>query len=861
MEAQTVKFLVMVSSFSVRRPLVTIFSCMAFALLCALGVLNVSVETASHKLWQDQHSYIQDNMEYVVDTFPDQYYSIRFVMLGEHDNSNVLTLSALNSMFDIWEELTAVTNGGTTFPDVCRLTSAGCATSGLLRFFKNNRTYYESVVLTQSDLLVALSADRYPDGAPFDRTIVFGQWTESNGIGQSATLVRFDVWVSDRDWAKAALNTFVDQDEQMITRKWPGVRVGIFTTFSVDEELARSVSGDVSLFSMAFVLMSTLTAVLLGRPLDPVKGRRLLGMMDYLVVCFAVLAGYGISMLFGVPFTVLQQALPFILVGIGMDDAFVIVGCFDQTDLSLSIEERMAETMKRVGMSVTLTSLTDIVAFILATSSAFPAVQYFGIYAAFSCFFVWFFHISAFVSLLALDARRQGANRYDCLFCVEARAAPEPTGARSPYSNLAGRLLGAVLRKLTGHLLVQVLVALVFVAIGAVSLWQTLIGLSTNFRLTDLAPDESYVRDFLMLEKSAFSADTFGQAVPVGLIFPDTNHGSASVQAAMLEAYEEAKLLKWSRSEQQPSWLHDFTAWALTAGLAEGIVDEGDFENADDCTDVNGIGCRFVVGDALAPAVAHFISLEVGEFRADEVVFDSSGTRIISSAITFRLVDMDDSKEMVMALEEIEDWVESYQTKLPGMMAHATQFGFWDQFRIIVHELLRSIGLCMASVVVLTAVVLKSTRAVFLVLITLLLVFCDLVGSIMLWGLDLNSISMINLLMAVGLVVDYSMHVAHCFCMQDGSLTRRERVVKAMEEIGGAVLLGVGSTFVAILPLSLAGSEVFRVFFKMFLSITVVGGLHGMVFLPVMLSLFGPSSTPISVEVKNEIVVISPDPS
>ena len=84
------------------------------------------------------------------------------------------------------------------------------------------------------------------------------------------------------------------------------------------------------------------------------------------MVLFAIAAGYGLSMLLGVPFTSLQQILPFILIGIGVDDAFVIVAAFDRTDKSKPIEDRMHTAMHRVGMSVTMTSLTDVAAFMLA---------------------------------------------------------------------------------------------------------------------------------------------------------------------------------------------------------------------------------------------------------------------------------------------------------------------------------------------------------------------------------------------------------------------------------------------------------------------------------------------------------------
>ena len=86
-------------------------------------------------------------------------------------------------------------------------------------------------------------------------------------------------------------------------------------------------------------------------------------------------------MLIGVPFTVLQQILPFILVGIGIDDAFVISGAFDAVDPSLSIPDRIEKAMQRVGVSITLTKVTSISSFLLGATCVFPSVQYFCFYA------------------------------------------------------------------------------------------------------------------------------------------------------------------------------------------------------------------------------------------------------------------------------------------------------------------------------------------------------------------------------------------------------------------------------------------------------------------------------------------------
>ena len=121
-------------------------------------------------------------------------------------------------------------------------------------------------------------------------------------------------------------------------------------------------------------------------------------------------------------------------------------------------------------------------------------------------------------------------------------------------------------------------------------------------------------------------------------------------------------------------------------------------------------------------------------------------------------------------------------------------------------------------------------------------------------------------MLSVGLAVDYSCHVGHSFMHQYG--TRQERVNKALREIGVSVINGAISTFLAVCLLAFSKSYVFTVFTKMFalyvhplafvcrspfvltrthnwdvrdLSRSCsMGAGHGLILLPVVLSLVGP---------------------
>ena len=107
-------------------------------------------------------------------------------------------------------------------------------------------------------------------------------------------------------------------------------------------------------------------------------------------------------------------------------------------------------------------------------------------------------------------------------------------------------------------------------------------------------------------------------------------------------------------------------------------------------------------------------------------------------------------------------------------------------------------------------------------------------------GLKMSTAAAILLSVGLGLAVDYSIHIAHAFITSSINSTDK-RVKKVISEEGPAVFNGGFSTFLAFAMLIFADSFAFTVFFKVFFLISVFGLYHGLVFLPVFLSIFGMS--------------------
>jgi predicted RND superfamily exporter protein len=95
----------------------------------------------------------------------------------------------------------------------------------------------------------------------------------------------------------------------------------------------------------------------------------------------------------------IHSFLPFVLLGIGVDDAFVIANAFDREREGVprnsedddAFDKRGARALARAGASITVTSATDLVAFAISATSALPVLASFCAFASIYIFFLWAF--------------------------------------------------------------------------------------------------------------------------------------------------------------------------------------------------------------------------------------------------------------------------------------------------------------------------------------------------------------------------------------------------------------------------------------------------------------------------------------
>uniref|UniRef100_A0A5S6R403 SSD domain-containing protein n=1 Tax=Trichuris muris TaxID=70415 RepID=A0A5S6R403_TRIMR len=660
--------------------------------------------------------------------------------------------------------------------------------------------------------------------------------------------------------------------------KNPNMTISFKAERSIEDEIRRESHGDMATILISYCVMFVYIALALGQynvynnnlASIFVRSKILLGLLGVLVVFLSVLSSLGIYAYLGIPTTLISiEVVPFLVLAVGVDNIFILIQTFQrQRGMAPELlEEQVGRITAEVVPTMLLSSFSEGFCFFLGALSSMPAVKVFSLYAALAIFFDFFLQITCFLALFTIDLRREMNGRLEVCCCFTV----------PPDDSESEGFLQCIVRDYyTPFLLwkpVRIIVLLTFCVWCCSSLAvvnKLDLGLDEKLSM----PQDSYMQDYFHAMNTFLAVGPPVYFVVQGdFDYANVSKqnmicGSAGCEEDSLYGQVYRASLFSNRSyiaAPVTSWVDDYFDWLRPVGNTPCCRM---FANNDTfCPSyVRSGNCRscvssYVSGRPDAASFSKYLHLFLmdnpsitcskgGHAAYQKSVRLSTDNKVVSSNfMTYHNV-LKNSSDFIAALINARAIAANITTAINQrhndsrvqVFPYSIFYVFYEQYLTLVWDATMQLLLSLAAIFIVSAVLMGlDIWSSCIIVCVISAVLFNLMGLMYWWGIAFNAVSLVNLVMAVGISVEFCAHITRAFATSIRP-TRLERSKEALENVGSSVLSGITLTkFGGIVVLAFSHSQIFQVFyFRMYLGIVLFGAAHGLIFLPVFLSFVGP---------------------
>ncbi|ORX62177.1 multidrug efflux transporter AcrB transmembrane domain-containing protein [Hesseltinella vesiculosa] len=864
--------------FCAQHPWLVIVASLFTVMLCSSGWSHFAVERDPINLWVSPTSQALADKRHF-DTHFSPFYRTTQLFVVANDDQPVLTTEHLEHLFDLESEIRSLASDkhGVKLQDVCfHPNGDACIVQSVTGYWQGDKDMFDpSSWKDDLDLCTSQPSLCLPEfQQPLKPQMLLGGYEAEKYLTAKALVVTFVLAnsldeqhiVKAQDWERSLLSHVLSVVNDR--PEWQQVRISYSTESSLEQELNKSSNTDAGTVVISYVVMFLYASLALGKWS---RGRRWLveskfslGICGILIVIFSVSSSVGLFSLTGRKTTlIIAEVIPFLVLAVGVDNIFILCHEFrrrqEQGDV---IEQAAAKTLGKMGPSILLSSLSETIAFGLGSMVSMPAVSSFALVAALAVFIDFVLQVTCFVSCMVLDAQRAQSHRADCFPCVRVQEV-DTFEDKDGWIDMVWK---------------QGFVPMVLhpgarwtICLGFLGLWMANLALVPRLPLgldqRIALPSDSYlVPYFNDLDRY------FNVGPPVYFVVQNANLTSHEVQPQVCGRFPGcndtslANVLEQERKRPQVSyigeptsvWLDDFLQWlSPSVGCCRKQRGKtpltlcGPWDDDDQCepcypdwsiTDMDSfpqgstfldlfsiwinmapdedcpLGGKAAYGDAV---VVSPDSIDTSHFRTFHTPLRSQNDFIRAFAASHRIAD-----ELSTSLQM-------------QVYPYSVFYVFFEQYAEIVPMAFQLLGCAVAAIFLVTTALLGSLRCGAIVMLVVGMILTDVVGTMVLWDISLNAVSLVNLVICVGISVEFCCHIARGFMVASGSLLSRSR--QSLQEVGSSVFSGITLTkFAGIVVLAFTRSKIFEIYyFRMYLSIVIYGALHGLILLPVLLGLAG----------------------
>lgn len=519
-----------------------------------------------------------------------------------------------------------------------------------------------------------------------------------------------------------------------------------------------------------------------------------------------------------------NAGLTLCLAGVGVDDMFIMISSWEQSASKTDTKSRLADTYSEAALSVTVTTITDVLAFFIGTWTTFPSVQSFCLYTGTAFIFCYIYTMTFFGAIIVLNDKRERANRHwltcmpveqgrtSCFYnaCCIGSCSSESSQLQT-NETASEHPMSLFFKKYYGPFLTVTWTKLLVVLLYGAYLGGSIYGctqIREGIDLRNLASDDSYVIPYYDDDETYFSE--YGPRVMV-IVNESVSYWEQAVREKIETCLEDIENISYVDKNLTESWLREYIALAKSDSI--------DINNKD--VFMNNLNTLF-------------------NYPGFELDINKTHDEITASRFFVQTVNVTSAVDEKNLLNQLRDKAKKCSISLK---VYHPAFIYYDQYLVIVQNTIQNVLIAAGAMLVVSLFLIPNPLCSIWVTFAIASVIVGVTGFMTFWDVNLDSISMINLVICIGFSVDFSAHISYAFVTSKES-SANKKAIGALHQLGYPVLQGAISTILGVVVLAAAKTYIFRTFFKIMFLVILFGAVHGLVFIPVFLTFFGYFGTP-----------------
>lgn len=137
-----------------------------------------------------------------------------------------------------------------------------------------------------------------------------------------------------------------------------------------------------------------------------------------------------------------------------------------------------------------------------------------------------------------------------------------------------------------------------------------------------------------------------------------------------------------------------------------------------------------------------------------------------------------------------------------SVFPYSVFYVFYEQYLTMWPDTIQSMGYSVLAIFIVTFVLMGfDIHSSIVVIITITMIVINLGGLMYFWNISLNAVSLVNLVMAVGISVEFCSHLVHSFGVSMEE-TRVRRAADSLTRMGSSIFSGIKLHFILLEPFS-----------------------------------------------------------